>query len=179
MARTRDSQRQRVYEWEWACQKEKLIPRHRYGLTLQQAEILVQLCRVRHGKIKYHPDVKHTRSDANKSYYKQNWGRPFIALHPDWGMTEDVIIHETCHSLASCQHHALFVKYKIDLMGFICGADRVEMRRLATKMRVKWRSPITFKSQSQFAVQIASLRRKYRRSFNGEFMSPKWMKGIF
>ncbi len=176
MGRLRDSQKQKVYDWEDACFKENLIPRHRTDLTLKQAEILVHLCRARFGKFSNHPLVKHTRTDSHKSYYQWGWGRgKFIALQPSWGMCENVIIHEVCHELSSCSHHSYFVKVKIELMGFVCGADRVGMRQLATKMRVKWRNRIAIKPQSNYSIQIASLRRKYRRSFNGDFMSDKWL----
>ena len=170
----RDSQRQKVYNWEdrvWYW-KSELIPRKR-NLTTKQAEILIALCRARFGLFK--PlRLRKTRSDANHSWYINNFREHCIAIQPDM-FDEPTIIHEASHSIArGHQHHPYFVKVYIELMGFIAGGDRVGIRQLATKMRVKWRHRYNVPPQGKFKTQIASLRRKYRRSFDGEFMHPKW-----
>ena len=169
MVKKRDSQRKKVYAWERACVKNNLVPRIR-NLSLTQAQNLVNLCRARFG-MRPNVIVRKMRSDALTSYYKGY--RREITIAP-FHFDEDVVIHEACHSIAlGHDHHAFFVKVKIELMGFICGADKVAMRRLATDMRVKWRHSKVIVPQGNYKSAIASCRRKYRRSFNGDFMSDK------
>ena len=114
MSTVRDSQRSKVYKWEFTIRE--LDSNLNEQLTLPQAQELADKAWQRYYPNKQSPKVV-IRNGHGNSFYKQN--EHTITLRPSWGVIPAVILHEVSHAIVIATHGRTVAMHGAEFMGFM------------------------------------------------------------
>tara|TARA_R110000824_G_scaffold160767_5_gene335668 strand:- start:618 stop:2108 length:1491 start_codon:yes stop_codon:yes gene_type:complete len=114
MNTVRDSQKGKVYKWEFTIRK--LDSNLNEELTLPQAQELVDKAWQRYYPMERPPKVI-IRNGHGNSFYKRN--KHTITLRPEWGVIPTVILHEVAHAITIQTHRFTVAMHGAEFMGFM------------------------------------------------------------
>ena len=152
MSTVRDSQRSKVYKWEFTIRE--LDSNLNEQLTLPQAQELADKAWQRYYPNKQSPKVV-IRNGHGNSFYKR--GVHTITLRPEWGVIPTVILHEVAHAITIqthgytvAMHGAEFMGFMLELWKWYSGTSFIGQAK-ANRLRV---APVRFKPTATRSAKL-------------------------